>query len=462
MTATDGDSPAREASVAFEDGEPRPAGGLLRILGVAFGLAVIVGSTLGIGILRTPGLVAAQLTSRTSILAVWLVGGLYTLLGSVCLTELGTMLPEAGGYYVYARRAFGDTVGFAVGWSDWITYCAVLGYVTIAMGEFAAVLLPSLEPAVKLVAVGLLVSFALLQWAGLRLSSRFQEVATAIKCLAFLALVAACFAHAAASPAPAAHGAAVPSPALGLAGLVVALQSVVITYGGWQSALYFTEEDRDPRRNLPRAMIGGVSLVIVIYLLVNLALLSVLSVGDLARSTLPAADVAKVIIGARGAAIITLLSLVSLPPLVNAILMIGTRILFALGRDGLLWRGTAAVNARGTPVTATVVTTAVAAVLILSGTFQKLVAVASFFLAVNYCVCCLALVALRRREPTTERPFRAWGYPWSVGIVLAGAVAFLAGVLLGDTRTALVATALLAAGLLGKVWSNARGRDAAR
>ena len=109
-----------------------------RILGVGFGLAVIVGSTLGIGILRTPGLVAGQLLElRRSILAVWIVGGLYTLLGAVCLAELGTMLPEAGGYYVYARRAFGDTVGFAVGWTDWLTYCAVLGYVSIAIGEFS-------------------------------------------------------------------------------------------------------------------------------------------------------------------------------------------------------------------------------------------------------------------------------------------------------------------------------------
>src|SRR5438128_7636661 len=167
--------------------------GLMRILGVGFGLAVIVGSTLGIGILRTPGLVASQLASPPAILAVWLVGGLYTLLGSVCLTELGTMLPQAGGYYVYARRAFGDTVGFAVGWSDWITYCAVLGYVTIAMGEFSAVLVPSLSPAIKLIAVGVLAFFAVLQWAGLRTSSRFQEATTAAKCLAFLALVAAAF-----------------------------------------------------------------------------------------------------------------------------------------------------------------------------------------------------------------------------------------------------------------------------
>lgn len=424
-------------------------GGLLRILGVGFGLAVIVGSTLGIGILRTPGLVAAQLASPSKILVVWLVGGLYTLLGSVCLTELGTMLPQAGGYYVYARRAFGDTVGFAVGWTDWLTYCAVLGYVSIAMGEFSAVLAPSLDTGIKPIATLVLVAFTALQWAGLRISSRFQELTTAVKFLAFLALVVACFVHAASSPAPGPDS-TLPAPT-SLVALVVALQSVVITYGGWQSALYFTEEDRDPRRNLPRAMIGGVVSVLVVYLLVNVALLSVLSVAALARSTLPAADAAQVIFGGTGARIITLLSLVSLPPLVNAILMIGTRILFALGRDGLIWRGVAVVNDRGTPAMATLVTTAVAVGLVWSGTFQKLVAVASFFLAANYCVCCLALIVLRRHEPERERPFRAWAYPWSAGIVLAGATAFLIGVLLGDTRTGLVAVGLLMAGLLGRV-----------
>src|SRR5712691_8275819 len=109
------------------------SGRLQRILGVGFGLAVIVGSTIGIGILRAPGLVAGPLRTPGLIITVWIIGGLYTLLGSVCLTELGAMLPQAGGYYVYARRAFGDTVGFAVGWTDWLTYCAVLGYVSIGM-----------------------------------------------------------------------------------------------------------------------------------------------------------------------------------------------------------------------------------------------------------------------------------------------------------------------------------------
>src|ERR1700751_3233220 len=133
-------------------------GGLLRILGVAFGLAVIIGSTLGIGILRTPGLVASQIASPPAILTVWIVGGLYTLLGAVCLTELGAMLPEAGGYYVYARRAFGDTVGFAVGWTDWLTYCSVLGYVSIAIAEFIAVLIPPISSDVRLVAIFILLA----------------------------------------------------------------------------------------------------------------------------------------------------------------------------------------------------------------------------------------------------------------------------------------------------------------
>ncbi len=240
----------------------------------------------------------------------------------------------------------------------------------------------------------------------------------------------------------------------GFVGVVVALQSVVITYGGWQSALYFTEEDRDPGRNFPRSVIGGVVSVIVIYLLVNMALLSVLSVPALAGSTLPAADAAEAILGERGGRIITVLSIVSLPPLLNAIMMIGSRVLFAMGRDGLVWRGTAAVNAGGTPGVAMLVTTAVAIVFIMSATFEQLVAVASFFLAANYVVSCLALIVLRRSEPDLPRPFRAWGYPWSVRIVLAGATVFLAGVLLGDTPRSLVAFGLLAIGFAGRaMWS---------
>jgi APA family basic amino acid/polyamine antiporter len=410
---------------------------------VGFGLAVIVGSTLGIGILRTPGLVAGQLPDSTAILSVWVVGGLYTLVGAICLAELGTMLPEAGGYYVYARRAFGNVVGFAVGWTDWLTYCAVLGYVSIAIGEFVPLLLPSLSGHERAIAILSLAALAALQMGGLRVSSRFQQIATVVKCAAFLTVVVAAMIFA----PDVRRGSAAAGHAPSLAGLIAALQSVVITYGGWQSALYFSEEDRDPDRNLPRAMIGGVAAVIVVYLLVNVALLSVLPLADLAHSTLPAADAAQILLGERGRIVITILSIVSLPPMLNAILMIGTRILFAMGRDGLLSRRTAAVTGGGTPAVAMLATTTVALALIATGTFQRLVAIVAFFLAGNYVVCCLALIVLRRREPDRPRTFRAWGYPWSAGLVLAGAAAFLVGAAIGDSVNAAGAIALLALGM---------------
>jgi len=426
---------------------PSRSGHLRRVLGLGFGLAVIVGSTIGVGILRTPGPIAAQLHSAPAILCLWLVGGLYTLLGAVCLSELGTMLPQAGGYYVYARRAFGEWVGFGVGWTDWLTYCAVLAYASITLAEFAGVLVPALAPWVRPLAVSALLAVVAMQWASLKVSARFQEWTTAVKCLAFLALIVAAFTLGGARAETAASG---EGPGPTWSGVVLALQAIVIAYGGWQSALYFTEEDRDAARHLPRAMIGGVVTVVVVYLLVNFALLAVLPLAELARSKLPGADAAALLAGERGSQVITLLSLLSLLPLLNAVLMIGTRILFGLGRDGLVSARTASVNAGGTPDVAMLVTTGVAVVLVATGTFEQLIALASVFLAANYCVSCLALVALRRREPELERPFRAWGYPWSAALVVLGALVFLAGVLLGDTESALKAGGLLAVGLIGR------------
>ncbi len=421
-------------------------GRLRRILGLGFGLAVNVGSTIGIGILRAPGQVAAPLGTTGTILAVWLLGGLYTLIAASCMTELGAMLPQAGGYYVYARRAFGTRIGFAVGWVDCLTYSAVLGYVAIAMSDFAGTLVPALARASRLLAIGFLVGVVALQWAGVRITSWFQEWTAALKCLAFLALVIAALVLSGSAP-PAAPGNAAP---VTLHGVIAALQIVTITYAGWQSALYFTEEDRDPTRNLPRAMIGGVLAVIVIYLLVNIALLAILPMAELARATQPASDAAQRLAGARGGQVITLLSLISLPPLLNAILMIGTRVLYALGRDGLVWSATAKVTTGGTPGPAVLITCAIAIALIATGTFERLVALTATYLALNYAMSGLALIALRRREPALARPLRAWGYPASAVIFIAGAVAFLVGVAIADTGSVVIAFALLALGIVAQ------------
>jgi APA family basic amino acid/polyamine antiporter len=424
---------------------PKRSGQLRRILGVGFGLAVSVGATIGVGILRTPGLVAEQLQSPSMILSLWIAAGLYTLLGASCLTELGVMLPQAGGYYVYVRRAFGNTAGFAVGWTDWLMYCSILAYVSIAIAEFMAVISPIPSGAVQLVAVSILVAVVVLQWLGIRISSQFQEVTTSLKCVAFLALVTMCLI----APARGNASSGMAS-SMTFSGFIIALQAIVITYGGWQSPLYFIEEDRDPSRNLPRTMIGGVLSVMGIYLLVNIALLKVLPMSELSGATLPAANAARVISGAHGRDLITILSVTSLVPLLNAVMMMGTRVVFAMGRDGLFWSRTSTVNAAGTPDIATLITTAIAVALIVTGTFQRLAAMTSFFLAANYCVCCLALIVLRRREPELQRPYRAWVYPWSVWVVVVGGVIFLIAMLFGDSFNGLAALGLLAVGLLGR------------
>lgn len=429
-----------------------PGRPLLRILGLTFGLAVILGGTIGVGILRTPGTVAAQLGTNALILTVWTLGGLYTLIGAVCFAELGTALPRTGGYYVYSRRAFGERMGFLTGWTDWVTYCAVLGYISIATGEFTLALAPGLASlGVTPIALASLSAFVLLQWMGLKVSSRAQEITSLVKFVAFLALVAACFGHAGVD-----WETETTRPGNLFFAVVLALQSVVITYGGWQSALYFAEEDRDPAKNLPRSMIGGVAIVVVVYLLVNLALLHVLPISELASSKLPAADAAQVVFGPGGQRLVTLLSLVSLLPLLNAILMVGTRILYALSRDIPRWSRAAEVSEGGTPATAMLVTAGGAALLAASGTFEKLVAIASFFLAANYFVCCVALLVLRRREPDLPRPFRAFWYPASAILVAAGAGIFLVGAIAGDTRNSLYALALAAVGLPLRAWSTRR------
>ncbi|MGH9391480.1 MAG: APC family permease [Vicinamibacteria bacterium] len=415
-------------------------GRLLRLLGVGFGIAVTVGGTVGVGILRTPGMVASQLGSYGPIVLVWVLGGIYSLLGTVSVCELGTALPGAGGWYVYARRALGEYAGFVVGWSDWIAQSAALAYLATALGEFTVALVPGLSGAHKAIAIVTLVLFALLQWRGLRSSSRVQELTSLAKGLAFLAFVAICF-----FAVPRATEPSVSSLDLfRVVPFVLALQAVIVTYDGWYSAIYFTEEDRDPGRNLPRSALGGVLATIVIYLLVNLALVHVLTIAEIAGSTLPAAAAASRIFGGRGGAVITLLSLVSLFSILNAVMLLATRIVFAMSRDRLFFGAASTVNPRGTPTFALLFTTICAAVLIASGTFETLVAIAAFFYVFVYVSGFVSLFVLRRREPELPRPFRTWGYPWTTGVALAGSLLFLAGNGVSDPKNTLYAVSLIA------------------
>jgi APA family basic amino acid/polyamine antiporter len=420
-------------------------GKLLRLLGVGFGVAVTVGGTVGVGILRTPGMIASQLHDYGLVVLVWILGGGYALLGTVSVCELGTALPSAGGWYVYSRRALGEFAGFVVGWSDWIAQSAALAYLGTALGEFTVALVP-LEGTHKIIAIAFLAVFAFLQWRGLRSSSRTQEITSVIKGVAFLAFVLVCFFAAPRAPEETSAAAAVPPVGILLfVPFVLALQSVIVTYDGWYSAIYFTEEDRDPARNLPKSALGGVVATIALYVLVNLALLRVLPMERLAGATLPAADAAETVFGGRGGEIITLLCLLSLLSILNAVMLLATRILFAMSRDGLFFESASGVSPKGTPNVALLFTTLCGAALIATGTFERLIAIAAFFYVFVYVFGFVSIFVLRKREPELPRPFRAWGYPWSTGIALLGSVLFLFGNFVSDPENSLYAVALIAA-----------------
>ncbi|MDM7951670.1 MAG: APC family permease [Cyanobium sp. CZS 25K] len=421
----------------------QPPGRLLSVLGVSFGIAGAVGGTIGAGILRTPGLVAAQMGSGAWVVAAWLAGGLYALLGAIAAAELGASLPLAGGWYVYARRCFGDAAGFSVGWMDWIGHCTGIAWVAVTVGEYAVFLLPGLAAHEKLVGLGVLVLFTLIQLLGVEAASGSQKLLSLAKAVAFLAVVAACFllggpdtraAAAAAIPTDPAAALAAPVGWSGLAvALVFSLQAIVTTYDGWHSPIYFSEEFSEPEDDLPRSLIGGVLAVIAIYTLFNLALLRVLPLRGIAVSSLPVADAAALLFGAFGGQAITVLALLSLVGLINASIMGAPRILYGLSRDRLFSPLVDRVNRGGTPTVALLLTTLASALLVLCGDFTILLGLAAFLYVSLYLVGIVCLFVLRLREPERPRPFRAWGYPWSAAIVLVGSIAFLIGALLNDT-----------------------------
>jgi APA family basic amino acid/polyamine antiporter len=411
-----------------------------------------VGGTIGAGILRTPGLVAAQLGSAPLVVGAWLAGGLYALLGAIAAAELGATLPLAGGWYVYARRCFGDAAGFTVGWMDWIGHCTGIAWVAITVGEYAVFLLPGLEGHRKLVGLATLLLFTLIQLLGVQAGSGSQKLLSLAKAGAFLTLVAACFLLGGADTRAAAAAAIPTGPATlatpagwtGLAAaLVFSLQAIVTTYDGWHSPIYFSEEFSEPSEDLPRSLIGGVLAVIGLYTLFNLALLRVLPLPVIAVSSLPVADAAALLFGAFGGQAITVLALLSLAGLINASIMGAPRILYGLSRDRLFSSLVDRVNRGGTPTVALLLTSLAAALLVVCGDFTILLGLAAFLYVSLYLVGIVCLFVLRFREPERLRPFRAWGYPWSAAIVLVGSLAFLIGSLLSDTANSCWALLLI-------------------
>ena len=422
-------------------------GRLLQILGVGFGLAVIIGNTIGAGILSTPGSIAQQLPNAWLFIGVWVGGGLYALLGAISIAELGTMIPRSGGQYVFAHEALGGYAGFIVGWSDWISTCGTISFISLIVAQYSGVLFSYLAGRSTALALAIVVVFAVIQWRGIRWGSNVQNVTSLVKALAFVALVAACFllGSSAAGTPESAIAKQVPHGLKLFVAVILALQGVIYTYDGWTGVIYFSEEVRNPARDIPRAMFGGVLSVIAIYLLVNLAVLYVLPISEIAGSDLALGKAAQAIFGANGDRIFRSLMILSMLSAVNACQLMATRVLFAMSRDGLFSAKAARANKGGTPTVALFFSTLVAVLFIVTGTVDQVLAVVAFFFVVNYAISFAVVFLFRWCEPDRPRPYRAWGYPWTTGFSLLGSLAFLGGAVAGDTRNSIYAVLLLAA-----------------
>ena len=394
------------------------------------------------GILRTPGDIATQLPTPTFFIGVWIVGGVYALLGAISIAELGAAIPRSGGFYVFAHRALGNYAGFIVGWSDWMSTCATLAVISMVVGEYMGVLVPAVASKQKAVALTVVLFFALLQWRGIRWGSFTQNITSLLKVVVFVAFVVFAFLY-----APTRGTNAAPSMKHGfalLAAIILALQGVLYTYDGWYGICYFGGEIRDPKRDVTRSMFGGVLSVIAIYVLVNFALLHVMPLSEFAGEPLAVGKAAGLIFGRYGDTAIRALAIVSMLSTINAYTLSAPRTLYAMSCDGLFTHHGTTVNKGGTPTITLFISTIVAVLFIVSGTFNQVLAVIAFFFVSYYTMAFISVFVLRKREPDLPRPYRVWGYPWTTIIVTIGSIAFLAGAVAGDTKNSLWALALLA------------------
>jgi len=415
---------------------------------VWFGIGVGVGGMIGAGILRAPADVAARLPSPSLFLGAWVLGGIYALLGANAIAELATIRPRSGGQYVFVREALGPYAGFIVGWNDWLSTCASVSAVAIVESEAIAALVPSLAGQVLVVALAGVAITTVVLARGIRESDRAQRWTSAVKALALLVLIVACFAWRAAHREAASTGMTplvVPAGLALVAALAAALQGIIFAYDGWTGIVYFSGEVKDPGREIPRALAGGLVSTVVLYLLINAAFLAVLPLPAIAGSPLAAASAAAVVFGRYGGTLVQLLIALALPSAMVANALNASRVIFAMGEDGIAPAWCARVNRGGTPGIALIVSSAVAALFLLTGTFERLIAICTFLFVASYALSFASVFVLRRREPDTPRPYRAWGHPWTTAAVFLGSLAFLAATLAADPRgAAIVAAALVA------------------
>ncbi len=435
---------------------------LLRVLGLVFGLSVVVGRMIGSGIMRAPGVVALGIRSEPLILLAWLVGGVVTMLAAMPVVEAGASVPRAGGAYAIAARAFGPLTGLFTGWIAALSPSAGNAVIAVVFGEYVHRLGLAGGLPTSVIACALILTMGAINWMGTRVCGASQSIGSAAKGAAFLVLAAVLFASPrAAAPPPSEAPALVGGAAIGA--VVMAIRVIFQTYGGWETAINYSEEVRRPGRDLARAVFWGIGAVVVLYVLVNAAVLHVLNPADIAGSALAVGDAAKASLGAAGDKTITGIGLLSLAAAVNLGVMGPSRLIWRMAADRVLPPWLAVVAKSGAPRRSVTLVVIVSLLFAATGTYESIVRIYVPWGIGGILMVCLSAIKLRVAEPDLRRPWKMPLFPWvaiGAALVQAGLIAVIvADDPKGGLLSALVAVAPLPIYLLfARTWRRQAGK----
>jgi len=428
--------------------------GPAQVLSLGDATAIIVGLIVGAGIFGTPSIVAGAVESPALLVAVWIGGGVFSLVGALCYAELATAFPSAGGEYHFIGRAYGRSLAFLYGWARMtVVVAGSIAVFAYLFGDYMSRVV-NLGPHSPAIWAVLVVSvLTAVNYAGIRESKVTQNVFTFLEC-GGLALIVVAGLFLAPEAAPAAPAGADSRPWYMGAGIGSAMVFVLFTYGGWNDAAYISAEVRDRKRNMVRALLASIGIVTVLYVLVNVAYLKGLGYEAMTRSDAVAADLLKRVWGSAGEKLISVMIAIAALTSVNGSMIVGARSNYALGRDWPMFRALARWDdASGSPRAAVVAFGAFQ-----NAGFKSLVEYSlpvfwGFFMLTG-----IALFVLRVREPEAPRPFRVPGYPVVPGIFVLSCAYLLYASLAYHRAHALVGLGVLGVGALLLLASRLKNR----
>jgi APA family basic amino acid/polyamine antiporter len=381
-----------------------------------FVLVVTVGGVIGLSILRSPGEIAEVVTEPLPYLSLWMLAGLFVLLSTAVCAELVGMTPRSGGMYSLVRRAYGPYPGFVIGWVDWLTFATDIALKSVVIVEFTALLFPAAAAWDTPLAIAISTAFAAIQLRGISLGAFIQESTTSLIGLVIIALsLVLLFVD---PPETGFISAEPAADSLGRWSLVIA--AIIFTYDGWLYASYFSGEIRGGAGAVARSCIKAMVIVLGLYLLLNIALVNSVGLASLAGSELALSRALELAVHPAAGLFVLAAAILILLSHQNLLYMSAPRILQALAVDGLMAQRASNVSKGGNPVFAVLVTWLVSIGLILRGGFEFLLLLSTFFYVPLYLALIVGVLILRRREPDSERPYRAWGHPYSTIACLAG------------------------------------------